>query len=74
MWVAERAVQIHGGMGYTWEAVDHFFMKRATVLQHRFGDSDEVGEAIAEILSEQSGMNGSPITKRSRRQENGLKR
>jgi alkylation response protein AidB-like acyl-CoA dehydrogenase len=30
-------VQNHGGMGYTWEADAHLYLKRAHVLEHTFG-------------------------------------
>ena len=34
------AVQILGGMGFTWEMLPHYFLKRAWVLEQRFGTSD----------------------------------
>ena len=30
-------VQNHGGMGYTWEADAHLYLKRAWLLEHTFG-------------------------------------
>jgi alkylation response protein AidB-like acyl-CoA dehydrogenase len=30
-------VQNHGGMGYTWEADAHLYLKRAWVLEHTLG-------------------------------------
>ncbi|MBW2386188.1 MAG: acyl-CoA/acyl-ACP dehydrogenase, partial [Deltaproteobacteria bacterium] len=31
-------IQIHGGMGYTWEVPAHYYMKRSWVLSTHFGD------------------------------------
>ena len=40
MWVTEKAVQIHGGMGVTDEMrVGHYF-KRVTVIDSQFGNVD----------------------------------
>ena len=32
------AIQVHGGMGFTWEMLPHYFLKRAWVLEDAFGD------------------------------------
>ncbi len=37
--VAASALQVHGGIGFTWEHDLHFFLKRATANAHAFGDS-----------------------------------
>lgn len=37
-YAAEIAVQVHGAMGYTWEADVHFFLKRAFALKYAWGD------------------------------------
>jgi alkylation response protein AidB-like acyl-CoA dehydrogenase len=34
---AHDDVQNHGGMGFTWEADAHLYLKRAWVLEHQFG-------------------------------------
>lgn len=44
---ARACIQIHGGMGYTWEVPDHLFLKRAMVLGTAFGSAEEHTEAIA---------------------------
>jgi alkylation response protein AidB-like acyl-CoA dehydrogenase len=44
---AEACIQVHGGMGFTWEAQPHFFLKRAWVLDADFGSADVHAEAIA---------------------------
>jgi alkylation response protein AidB-like acyl-CoA dehydrogenase len=40
-------VQVHGGMGYTWEVDAHLFVKRAWALATAFGSSDEHAESLA---------------------------
>jgi alkylation response protein AidB-like acyl-CoA dehydrogenase len=40
-------VQNHGGMGYTWEADAHLYLKRAWVLEHAFGRRVEHLDALA---------------------------
>jgi alkylation response protein AidB-like acyl-CoA dehydrogenase len=37
---ARTAIQIHGGMGFTWEMTPHYLLKRAWVLENSFGDGD----------------------------------
>jgi alkylation response protein AidB-like acyl-CoA dehydrogenase len=43
-------IQVHGGMGYTWEVDAHLFLKRAVLLATRFGRGDEWAQAIATTL------------------------
>ncbi len=38
--VAEEAVQIHGGMGMTWELPVSHYAKRLTMVGHQLGDED----------------------------------
>ena len=38
MLAAETAIQVHGGMGYTFEVDLHLFMKRAWALCGEWGD------------------------------------
>jgi alkylation response protein AidB-like acyl-CoA dehydrogenase len=37
--VAASALQVHGGIGFTWEHDLHFFLKRAKANGHAFGDA-----------------------------------
>jgi alkylation response protein AidB-like acyl-CoA dehydrogenase len=37
--VTASALQVHGGIGFTWEHDLHFFLKRATANAHAFGDA-----------------------------------
>lgn len=43
-------VQVHGGMGFTWEVPVHFLVKRAWVHATEFGTADEHAEALATLL------------------------
>ncbi len=45
-------IQVHGGMGFTWEVPAHLAYKRARVLATQFGTSDQLAEQLAETLSE----------------------
>jgi alkylation response protein AidB-like acyl-CoA dehydrogenase len=37
--VCNEAIQVHGGMGFTWELGLHRFLRRAKLFQHSFGDT-----------------------------------
>ncbi|WP_045875483.1 acyl-CoA dehydrogenase family protein [Pseudofrankia sp. DC12] len=45
------AVQILGGMGFTWEMLPHYFLKRAWVLEHQFGTTSWHAARLAESLA-----------------------
>ena len=47
---ARTCIQVHGGMGFTWEVVAHYYLKRAWVLENTFGTREEHAETIASIL------------------------
>lgn len=47
---ARACIQIHGGMGFTWEMPPHYYLKRAWVLERVFGGAEEHAEAVAERL------------------------
>ena len=44
---ARAAIQVHGGMGYTWEVPLHLHLKRARVLATTFGAPAELALAVA---------------------------
>jgi alkylation response protein AidB-like acyl-CoA dehydrogenase len=48
--VARSALQVHGGIGFTWEHDLHLFLKRAESNAHAFGDARWHREQIAEAL------------------------
>jgi alkylation response protein AidB-like acyl-CoA dehydrogenase len=39
--VCETAVQVHGGMGNTWDSIVHVSLRRALLSSHWFGDDGE---------------------------------
>lgn len=45
------AVQVLGGMGFTWEMLPHYFLKRAWVLEQAFGTGDSHALALADALA-----------------------
>ncbi|MEE3329116.1 MAG: acyl-CoA dehydrogenase family protein [Myxococcota bacterium] len=47
---ARACVQVHGGMGYTWEVPAHYFLKRCWVLESVFGTKEEWADRMAEKL------------------------
>ena len=47
---ARSCVQVHGGMGFTWEVPVHFFVKRAWLHATEFGTVDEHAETVADCL------------------------
>lgn len=44
------ATQVYGGMGFTWEVDVHLYLKRAWILETRFGSSDTHADAVSMIL------------------------
>ncbi len=44
-------IQVHGGMGFTWEVPAHLAYKRARVLATQFGGADALAESLAESLA-----------------------
>jgi alkylation response protein AidB-like acyl-CoA dehydrogenase len=47
--VAASALQVHGGIGFTWEHDLHFFLKRAKTNAHAFGDARWHRDRVAEL-------------------------
>ncbi|MBW2232437.1 MAG: acyl-CoA dehydrogenase family protein [Deltaproteobacteria bacterium] len=48
---ARACVQVHGGMGYTWEIPAHYYLKRCWVLENGF----DAGHAHADWLADRLG-------------------
>jgi alkylation response protein AidB-like acyl-CoA dehydrogenase len=44
------ALQVHGGIGFTWEHDLHLFLKRAQLDQLTFGDAAYHRERLAALL------------------------
>ena len=47
---ARSCVQVHGGMGFTWEVPVHFFVKRAWLHATEFGTAEDHAEDVAGCL------------------------
>ncbi len=46
--VGASAIQVHGGIGFTWEHDLHFLVKRAKTLEAHYGSTEErLEEALA---------------------------
>jgi alkylation response protein AidB-like acyl-CoA dehydrogenase len=43
---AKGSLQVHGGMGFTWDVAVHLYLKRAWVLDTVFGTPDEHADAV----------------------------
>jgi alkylation response protein AidB-like acyl-CoA dehydrogenase len=48
--IAEQAIQLHGGIGMTWEYSLAHHAKRLVMLSHQLGDDDHHLQAYAELL------------------------
>jgi alkylation response protein AidB-like acyl-CoA dehydrogenase len=48
--VMASGLQVHGGIGFTWEHDLHFFLKRAQLDQISFGDATVHRDRLAELL------------------------
>jgi alkylation response protein AidB-like acyl-CoA dehydrogenase len=47
---SRACIQVHGGMGFTWEIPAHFYLKRTWVLESVFGTGDDHADRIAESI------------------------
>lgn len=50
--IADDCVQLHGGIGFTWEHECHHYLKRAWLNRHLFGGEDDALDRAAHLLSE----------------------
>jgi alkylation response protein AidB-like acyl-CoA dehydrogenase len=57
---AEECVQLHGGIGFTWEHPAHLFLKRAKADAIGFGTADRHRSALAELVDLPAAPAGSP--------------
>ena len=48
--ICNDALQIHGGVGFTWEYDVHFYLKRGKLLEYAFGDASFHRERVAHIV------------------------
>ena len=47
--VTESSLQVHGGIGFTWEHDLHFFLKRAQANAHAYGDARWHRDRVADL-------------------------
>jgi alkylation response protein AidB-like acyl-CoA dehydrogenase len=47
--VTRAALQVHGGIGFTWEHDLHFFLKRGEANAHVYGEGAEHRERVAAL-------------------------
>ena len=47
--IGADAIQVHAGVGFTWEYDVHFYYKRLLGLKHAYGGSGEYLEELARI-------------------------
>jgi alkylation response protein AidB-like acyl-CoA dehydrogenase len=59
--VAESALQVHGGVGFTWESDVHLFLKRAQLDQVAFGDARHHRSRLATMLANRLETGGSVL-------------
>ena len=45
---AKSCIQVHGGMGFTWEVPAHLYLMRTRVLSHELGGDEALAELVAE--------------------------
>jgi alkylation response protein AidB-like acyl-CoA dehydrogenase len=57
---ARGAIQVMGGMGFTWEMPPHFLLKRALVLDHTFGTPTSHALALAGSLENELAEGSEP--------------
>jgi alkylation response protein AidB-like acyl-CoA dehydrogenase len=53
--VGNRGIQIHGGMGFTWENDLHLYYRRAKASENAFGDATFHRERIASLIIDAPG-------------------
>jgi alkylation response protein AidB-like acyl-CoA dehydrogenase len=46
----KACIQVHGGMGFTWEVDAHLYLKRARVLDTMFGSTQAQAEVMAALI------------------------
>lgn len=55
--VGNRAIQVHGGMGFTWENDVHLFYRRAKASEIAFGDAIWHRERLARLVIDKKPVN-----------------
>ena len=47
---SKKSVQLHGGIGFTWESFVHIYLKRQLHSQTLFGNATHQREKLAELI------------------------
>jgi alkylation response protein AidB-like acyl-CoA dehydrogenase len=50
--VCGEAIQVHGGIGFTWEYDLHLYVKRAKTLEATWGDADYHRELVVRHIAD----------------------
>ena len=58
--VGNRAIQVHGGMGFTWENDIHLYYRRAKASETSFGDATFHRERIASLVIDAQQITDAP--------------
>lgn len=53
---SKKSVQLHGGIGFTWECFVHIYLKRQLYNQAQWGDAAYQREKLAELLLDADGV------------------
>ena len=48
---ASSAIQVLGGMGFTWDMPPNYLLKRAWVLENEFGENEEHARFLGATLT-----------------------
>ncbi len=48
---SRACIQVHGGMGFTWENPAHYYLKRTWVLENSFGTTAQQAESLASMIA-----------------------
>jgi acyl-CoA dehydrogenase len=52
---AQEAIQLHGGVGFTWEYDPQLYFKRAQASSHWLGTPEQLRERMAQLLLDEAG-------------------
>jgi alkylation response protein AidB-like acyl-CoA dehydrogenase len=52
---AKDAIQLHGGIGYTWEHDLHLYLRRSYATEHLLGNRDFHYDKLANLIFEPTG-------------------
>jgi alkylation response protein AidB-like acyl-CoA dehydrogenase len=59
-WVTAQAIQVFGGIGFTWEHDAHLYHRRSLTVEHLLGDRDHHLDLLADVLIDGEGWGGAP--------------